>query len=96
MSGHRWAAGAAAGAAAVVLTVTGGSLAQADDDIDTLPAEEITERARDALVDARSLHLSAHGSVDGTGEDISIDLTLDREGNCAGGVDMGTTVRWRS
>ncbi|MEU2763903.1 MULTISPECIES: hypothetical protein [unclassified Streptomyces] len=89
MSGHRWAAGAAAGAAAVVLTVTSGTLAQADDDIDTLPAEEITERARDALVDARSLHLSARGSVDGTGEDISIDLTLDREGNCAGGVDMG-------
>ncbi|MFF2861868.1 hypothetical protein ACFVSX_18505 [Streptomyces rubiginosohelvolus] len=89
MSGHRWAARAAAGAAAVALTVTGGTLARADDDIDTLPAEEIAERARDALVDVRSLHLSARGSVDGTGEDMSIDLTLDREGNCAGGVDMG-------
>ncbi len=46
MSGHRWAARAAA--AAVALTVTGGTFAQADDDIDTLPAEEIAERARDA------------------------------------------------
>ncbi|MFD3981720.1 hypothetical protein ACFWR6_24295 [Streptomyces griseus] len=36
MSGHRWAARAAAGAAAVALTVTGGALARADDDIDTL------------------------------------------------------------
>ncbi|SBV05641.1 hypothetical protein YW5DRAFT_03037 [Streptomyces sp. Ncost-T6T-1] len=89
MSGHRWAARAAAGAAAVALTVTGGTLAQADDDIDTLPAEEIAERARDALLDARSLHLSARGSVGATGEEGSVDLTLDREGNCAGGVDMG-------
>ncbi|OCC07425.1 hypothetical protein [Streptomyces sp. PTY087I2] len=89
MSGHRWAARAAAGAAAVALTVTSGTLAQADDDIDTLPAEKIAERARDALVDVRSLHLSARGSVDGTGEDMSVDLTLDRDGNCAGGVDMG-------
>ncbi|GGP83671.1 hypothetical protein [Streptomyces sindenensis] len=89
MSGHRWAARAAAGATAIALTVTGGTLARADDDIDTLPAEEIAERARDALIDVRSLHLSARGSVGGTGEEGSVDLTLDREGNCVGGVDMG-------
>ncbi|MEU0098331.1 hypothetical protein [Streptomyces sp. NPDC006267] len=88
MSGHRWAARAAAGAAAVALTVTGGTLAQADDDIDSLPAEEIAERSRDALLDADSLHVSARGSIGG-GADMSLDLTLDREGNCAGGVDMG-------
>lgn len=89
MSGHRWAARTAAGAAAVALTLTGGMVAQADDDIDALPAEEIAERSRDALLDVDSLHLSARGSTDGTGSEASVDLTLDREGNCAGGIDMG-------
>lgn len=89
MSGHRWAARAAAGAAAIALTVTGGAVAQADDDIDSLGAEEIVDRSRDALLDVRSLRLSARGSIDGSGSDMSLDLTLDREGNCTGGVDMG-------
>ncbi|MFG3410114.1 hypothetical protein [Streptomyces sp. NPDC048142] len=89
MSGHRWAARAAAGAAAVALTVTGGAVAQADDDIDSLAAEEIVDLSRDALLDVRSLHLSARGSIDGSGADVSLDLTLDREGNCTGGIDMG-------
>ncbi|MBK5993951.1 hypothetical protein ACFV2I_08580 [Streptomyces microflavus] len=89
MSGHRWAARAAAGAAAVALTVTGGAVAQADDDIASLGAEEIADRSRDALLGVSSLHLSARGSLDGSGDPMSVDLTLDREGNCAGGVDMG-------
>ncbi|WP_097870226.1 hypothetical protein [Streptomyces sp. rh34] len=89
MSGHRWAARAAAGAAAVALTVTGGTLPRADDDIDSLSAEEIAERSREALLDVNSLRLSARGSLDGSGPDMSLDLTLDREGNCTGGVDMG-------
>ncbi|MEU9927096.1 hypothetical protein OH828_06505 [Streptomyces anulatus] len=89
MSGHRWAARAAAAAAAVALTVTGGTLAQADDDIESLSAEEIAERSRDALLDVDSLHLSARGSLDGSGPEMRLDLTLDREGNCTGGVDMG-------
>ncbi|KAB2589346.1 hypothetical protein [Streptomyces arboris] len=89
MSGHRWAARAAAGAAAVALTVTGGAAAQADDDIASLTAEQIADRSRDALLGVSSLHLSARGDLDGSGEQMSVDLTLDREGNCAGGVDMG-------
>ncbi|MGW1237685.1 MULTISPECIES: hypothetical protein [Streptomyces] len=89
MSGHRWAARTAAGAAAVALTVTGGTLARADDDLDGLSAQEIVERSRDALLDADSLHLSARGTVDGSGRAMSLDLTLDRAGNCAGGVDQG-------
>ncbi|MFH9262772.1 hypothetical protein ACH4KN_00750 [Streptomyces sp. NPDC017546] len=89
MSGHRWAARAAAGAAAVALTVTGGTLPQADDDLDSLSAEEIVERSRDALLDVDSLRLSARGSLDGSGPDMNLDLTLDREGNCTGSVDMG-------
>ncbi|MFH9136929.1 hypothetical protein [Streptomyces sp. NPDC017524] len=89
MSAHRWAARAAAGAAAVALTLTSGVVAQADDDIDSLSAEEIADRSRDALLDVDSLHLSARGSIDGAGPDVRLDLTLDREGNCAGGVDMG-------
>ncbi|MYR97920.1 MULTISPECIES: hypothetical protein [unclassified Streptomyces] len=89
MSGHRWAARAAAGAAAVALTVTGGAVAQADDDIASLTAEQIADRSRDALLGVSSLHLSARGSLDGSGDRMSVDLTLDREGNCAGGVDMG-------
>ncbi|WNF30419.1 hypothetical protein RI138_28330 [Streptomyces sp. C11-1] len=89
MSGHRWAARAAAGTAAVALTLTSGAVAQADDDIDSLSAEEIVDRSRDALLGVSSLHLSARGSLDGSGSDVSLDLTLDREGNCAGGVDMG-------
>ncbi|WP_433405516.1 hypothetical protein [Streptomyces sp. CA-146814] len=89
MSGHRWAARAAAGAAAVALTVTGGAVAQADDDIASLGAEQIADRSRDALLQVSSLHLSARGSLDGSGERMSVDLTLDRAGNCAGGVDMG-------
>ncbi|MEU0355904.1 hypothetical protein [Streptomyces cyaneofuscatus] len=89
MSGHRWAARAAAGAAAVALTVTGGALARADDDIASLTAEQIADRSRDALLGVSSLHLSARGDLDGGGDRMSVDLTLDREGNCAGGVDMG-------
>lgn len=89
MSGHRWAARAAAGAAGVALTVTGGAVAQADDDIASLSAEQIADRSRDALLQVSSLHLSARGSLGGSGERTSVDLTLDRAGNCAGGVDMG-------
>ncbi|MFI7236109.1 hypothetical protein [Streptomyces cyaneofuscatus] len=89
MSGHRWAARAAAGAAAVALTVTGGAVAQADDDIASLTAEQIADRSRDALLGVSSLHLSARGDLDGSGDRMSVDLTLDREGNCAGGIDMG-------
>lgn len=89
MSGHRWAARVAAGAAAVALTVTGGAVAQADDDIASLGAEQIADRSRDALLQVSSLHLSARGSLDGSGDRMSVDLTLDRAGNCAGGVDMG-------
>ncbi|CAD5926550.1 MULTISPECIES: hypothetical protein [Streptomyces] len=89
MSGHRWAARAAAAAAAVALTVTGGAVAQADDDIASLTAEQIADRSRDALLGVSSLHLSARGDLDGSGDRMSVDLTLDREGNCAGGVDMG-------
>ncbi|MDQ0793016.1 hypothetical protein [Streptomyces sp. B1I3] len=89
MTGQRVAARAAACGAAVVLAVTSGTAAGADDDFESLPAQQIADRSRDALLSAKSLHLSTRGDL-GKGRDpMSIDLTLDRDGNCAGGVDLG-------
>ncbi|WP_411081380.1 hypothetical protein [Streptomyces sp. cmx-18-6] len=89
MSGHRWVARAASGAAAVALTVTGGTVARADDDLASLSAEQIADRSRDALLGVSSLRLSARGDLDGSGDRMSVDLTLGRKGDCTGGVDMG-------
>lgn len=89
MTGQRIAARAAACAAVVVLTVTSGAVARADDDIESLPAQEIADRSRDALLDTESLHLRSEGDLGEGRSPMTVDLTLDREGNCAGGIDLG-------
>lgn len=89
MTGQRIARRAAACAAVAVLAATGGTAAQAGDDIDSLPAEQIAERSRKALLDVRSVHLRARGDLGENRSPMTSDLSLDRSGNCAGGVDLG-------
>ncbi|MFD9502292.1 hypothetical protein [Streptomyces sp. NPDC060035] len=89
MTGQRIAARAAACAAAVVLTVTSGTVAGADDDIESLPAQEIADRSRDALLDTESLHIRSEGDRGEGHSPMTVDLTLDRDGNCAGGIGLG-------
>ncbi|MFI6120970.1 hypothetical protein ACIBCU_14125 [Streptomyces sp. NPDC051064] len=89
MTGQRIATRAAACAAVVVLAVTGTTAAQADDDIESLPAEQIADRSRDALLDVGSVHLRARGDLGEGRSPMTVDLRLDRNGNCAGGVDLG-------
>ncbi|MCX4392655.1 hypothetical protein [Streptomyces sp. NBC_01767] len=94
MTGRHSGTRRAACAAAVVLGVTGGSVlgggaARADDGIDKLSAQQIADRSRDALLSARSLHLSARGELGDNSPPMALDLTLDRDGNCTGSVDLG-------
>lgn len=89
MTGQRITARAAACTAVVVLTVTSGAVAHADDDIESLPAREIADRSRDALLDARSLHLRSEGDLGEGRSPMTVDLTLDQDGNCVGGIDLG-------
>ncbi|MFI2779630.1 hypothetical protein [Streptomyces sp. ALB3] len=89
MTGQRIATRAAACAAVLVLAVTGGTAAQADDDIESLPAEQIADRSREALLAARSVHLRAQGDLGEGRAPMTADLRVDRDGNCVGGVDLG-------
>lgn len=94
MTGRHSGTRRAACAAAVVLGVTGGSVlgggaARADDGIDKLSAQQIADRSRDALLSARSLHLSARGELGDNSPPMALELTLDRDGNCTGSVDLG-------
>ncbi|MFD9288926.1 hypothetical protein ACFWBV_11560 [Streptomyces sp. NPDC060030] len=89
MTGQRIATRAAACAAVALLAVTGGTVAQADDDIESLPAEQIAGRSRDALLAAGSLHLRARGDLGKNRAPMTVDLSLDRSGDCVGGVDLG-------
>ncbi|MFC8593608.1 hypothetical protein [Streptomyces atroolivaceus] len=88
MTGQRIATRVAACAAVVALGVTGGTAAQADD-IESLPAAQIADRSREALLDARSVHLRAQGDLGKDRAAMTVDLSLDRDGNCVGGVDLG-------
>ncbi|WP_240361639.1 hypothetical protein [Streptomyces sp. MBT27] len=58
------------------------------DDTGSLGADRIAQRSHDALLGARSLHVTARG-VPGSGAGTSFDLTLDRSGNCRGSVSLG-------
>lgn len=89
MTGQRIAARLAAAAAAVVLAVTSGAVARADDDIESLTAQQIADRSRDALLAADSLRLTSEGDLGEGRSPMTVDLTLDREGNCRGAVDLG-------
>ncbi|MEE1795950.1 hypothetical protein PUR28_35110 [Streptomyces sp. BE308] len=89
MTRHRMAARTAAGAAVVALTLTSGAVAHADDDIGSLSAQQIADRSRDALLGVHSLHLNTRGDLGRADSPMTLDLVLDRDGNCAGGVDLG-------
>lgn len=96
MTGRRSGTRRVALTAAVVLGLTGSSLlgggaARADDGngIEKLTAQQIADRSRDALLSARSLHLSMRGDLGGDQPSMTLELTLDRDGNCNGSVDLG-------
>ncbi|MFI9630326.1 hypothetical protein [Streptomyces sp. NPDC052042] len=83
--------------AAVLVAVTaftgggvfGGGTARADNGIDTLSAQQIADRSRDALLGVRSLHFRARGDLGGHDPSVELDLAMDRNGNCDGSVDLG-------
>ncbi|MGW9121946.1 hypothetical protein ACWGRV_35960, partial [Streptomyces sp. NPDC055663] len=94
MTGRHRGTRRAAWAAAVVLGITGAGVlgsgaAQADNGIDKLSAQQIADRSRDALLSARSLHLSARGELGEGTPPMKLELSLDRDGNCNGSVDLG-------
>ncbi|MGW2179800.1 hypothetical protein ACWCXX_17205 [Streptomyces sp. NPDC001732] len=94
MTGRRIRTCRAAWTAVVLLGITGGSVlgggaARADNGIDDLPAQQIADRSRDALLSARSLHLSTRGDLGTDSPPMRLELTLDRDGNCNGSVDLG-------
>ncbi|MGW2657054.1 hypothetical protein ACWC1D_25780 [Streptomyces sp. NPDC001478] len=94
MTGSHLGTRPAAWTAALVLGVTaggviGGGSAHAED-IDTLSAQQIADRSRDALLGVESLHLSSEGKLSEGGTSMSLELTLDRDGNCNGSVDLGS------
>lgn len=95
MTGPHLGTRPAAWTAAIVLSVTGsgviGSGVANAQDIDTLTAQQIADRARDALLDAHSMHLSTRGDLGKGHTAMSLDLTLDRSGNCDGSVDLGNS-----
>lgn len=95
MTGPHLGTRPAAWTAAIVLSVTGsgviGTGVAHAQDIDTLTAQQIADRARDALLDAHSMHLSTRGDLGKGHTPMSLDLTLDRSGNCDGSVDLGNS-----
>ncbi|MFD7066964.1 hypothetical protein ACFV97_06955 [Streptomyces sp. NPDC059913] len=84
---------------AVVLGLTGGLLggsgvlgsgaARADNGIDTLSARQIAERSRDALLSVDSLRVTARGDLGDGRPAKSLDVVLDRSGDCVGSVRLG-------
>ncbi|MEU2673670.1 hypothetical protein ABZ622_33385 [Streptomyces sp. NPDC007164] len=94
MTGRHSGTRRAAWAAVVVLGITGGSVlgggaARADNGIDKLSAQQIADRSRDALLSTRSLHLSVRGELGDNSPPSSLELSLDRDGNCNGSVGLG-------
>ncbi|MFF2729625.1 hypothetical protein ACFVS9_17175 [Streptomyces sp. NPDC058008] len=89
MTGQRIATRAAVCAAVVALAAAGGTVARADDGIESLPAQQIADRSRDALLGVASLHLRVQGDLGKNRSPMTVDLSLDRNGNCAGAVGLG-------
>ncbi|MFI2454276.1 hypothetical protein [Streptomyces sp. NPDC019539] len=90
MSAHRrrtWTRASSAAFLAVALAA--GGTAYAGDDIETLTARQIAEKAREALLGAQSVHITSKGDLREPGSPNELDLALDRSGNCAGTVSMG-------
>ncbi|MEU2249185.1 hypothetical protein [Streptomyces sp. NPDC019224] len=80
-----WAAAFLIGAAG---TGALGGVAHAED-IDNLTAQQIADRSRDALLGANAVHVSSRGDLGKGSPPMSLDLTVDRDGNCNGSVDLG-------
>lgn len=81
-----------AASAALVLSPAVASTAVASDG-DDLTAQQLAEQAKDNLLDAKSVHLKLtdrgkEASASKT-RPTSMDLSLDREGNCVGTMRMG-------
>jgi len=80
--------GAAAGAA-LLLSPTAAAASDGDD----LTARQLADQAKDNLLDATSVHLTYtdHSEQAGSSRNrpASMDLALDRDGNCAGSLSMG-------
>ncbi|MER6996750.1 hypothetical protein [Streptomyces sp. NPDC000410] len=92
MTGHRFRARALACSAALItaLAAAGGAVgATTGEDIEQLTARQISEKAKKALLSAKSLHITTKGNLDDPEAATELDLTLDREGNCAGSVSTG-------
>ncbi|MFF2331807.1 MULTISPECIES: hypothetical protein [unclassified Streptomyces] len=66
-----------------------GGPAHADNGIDTFSAQQIADRSRDALRSVRSLHVSTRGHTGDGRPAPALDLTVDRDDNCNGSVDLG-------
>ncbi|MGW7369888.1 hypothetical protein ACWGI8_42305 [Streptomyces sp. NPDC054841] len=77
-------------AALVAAALAVGGTAYADDDIESLTGRQIADKARSALLNASSVHIMSEGDLREPGSPNKLDLTLDREGNCAGSVSMGS------
>lgn len=80
----------AACSAAVVLTIATGSSAVADGGTGSLPAQEIANKAHDALFGTSSLHINVRGRFGTRGTPTHMDLTLDRQANCRGSLSLGS------
>ncbi|MET9734743.1 hypothetical protein ABZZ79_30120 [Streptomyces sp. NPDC006458] len=81
-----------AASAALLLTPCLAATATASDG-DDLSARELAGQARDNLLDAESVHLKltdrSKGMHVSRTQPTSLDLALDRDGNCAGEMEMG-------
>ncbi|UUU31386.1 hypothetical protein JIX56_16565 [Streptomyces sp. CA-210063] len=63
------------------------------DHVDDPSAQELSDRAQEALQDAKSVRLAltdkSAGTETSSTQPTSMDLALDQDGNCAGSLDMG-------
>ncbi|GGR71472.1 hypothetical protein GCM10010252_07300 [Streptomyces aureoverticillatus] len=93
-------AGAVCGAAALALLVPacsddddGGGGGNKKDGTADLSAQEISDKAKQELLDAKSVHLTLSDKGKGVDKDdpAAMDLALDRDGNCAGTLKFGGT-----
>ncbi|XLQ71328.1 hypothetical protein ABDJ25_26585 [Streptomyces actinocidus] len=91
-------AGAVCGAAALALLVPAcsdddGGKGDSKDGTADLSAQEISDKAKKELLDAKSVHLTLtdKGSDVDKDDPAHMDLTLDRDGNCAGTLKFGGT-----
>ncbi|GFH34549.1 hypothetical protein [Streptomyces pacificus] len=89
MSAHHRTWTLAPSAALLSVALAAGGTAYADDDIETLTAPQIAQKAREALLDAESVRITGKGDLRGPGSPNELDLALDRSGNCAGTVGIG-------